>query len=265
MESKKIILCADDFGQTAENSQGIAQLLAQQRISATSCMTNCYQFVRQAPLLQRFLGKADIGLHFNLTHDDSLVTGEKFSGLPMLLLKSYSYLLSRNMLEKELMAQITAFEKALGQLPDYIDGHQHIHQFPMIRDVLVNVYLRCYPKKDAYVRVLNFTPTNSKERILHFLGANALQKLLDQQDIPHNSSFAGIYNLSGMENYRQLFQRFLARSENNGIIMCHAGLASKDRSDPIIAARTNEYRYFLSEDFIRDCAEANAVIAPLRF
>jgi predicted glycoside hydrolase/deacetylase ChbG (UPF0249 family) len=36
---KRIVLCADDFGQSAAISQGILQLVQAGRLSAVSCMT----------------------------------------------------------------------------------------------------------------------------------------------------------------------------------------------------------------------------------
>ena len=36
----------------------------------------------------------------------------------------------------------------LGFAPDFIDGHQHIQQLPIIRDAILDVYLKFFPKKN---------------------------------------------------------------------------------------------------------------------
>ncbi len=42
-------------------------------------------------------------------------------------------------LEVEIARQFSAFQSAFGRAPDYVDGHQHIHVFPQIREALLRV------------------------------------------------------------------------------------------------------------------------------
>ncbi len=261
-----IVLCADDYGQNPEISQAIIHLIDNQRLSATSCMTTSQFWPEQAVYLKPYSEKIDIGLHFNVTEGQALAlvprlaSSGQLPSLSSLLLKSYVGLLSQQEIEQELSAQIEAFQKALGRLPDYIDGHQHVHQFPIIRKALIKVYSHYYPDKQAYVRVLNVKPRTVKEYILRCLGSAKLESMLRKNGIKHNSSFAGIYDLAATHDYRYLFEGFLQRSNNKGLIMCHPGLLSDDKSDLISDARLNEYQYLSSDDFIKDCKQHNMVI-----
>src|SRR6476661_9118413 len=69
---KRIVLCADDYGQALEISQGIIQLIQQKRLSATSCMVNTAVWHECAQWLIPFYQGVDIGLHFNLTRGTAL-------------------------------------------------------------------------------------------------------------------------------------------------------------------------------------------------
>ena len=66
--SRRLTLCADDFGQSRAISHGILQLLENGRLSATSVMSQAPLWPELAPALKALAGQADIGLHCNLTH-----------------------------------------------------------------------------------------------------------------------------------------------------------------------------------------------------
>jgi chitin disaccharide deacetylase len=53
--------------------------------------------------------------------------------------QSFLHLLRREMVESEISSQVQAFIAAFGRLPDFVDGHQHVHLFPQIRDALLSV------------------------------------------------------------------------------------------------------------------------------
>lgn len=267
--TKHIVLCADDYAQAPAISSGILALLELGRLSATSCMVNMPHWTEHAAWLRPYQSKADIGLHFNLTHGEPLSSefknkyGAQFSSLSMLLARSMLRQLDVKIIAAECRAQIQAFKDALGVLPDFIDGHQHIHQFPVIRDAVVQIYNEQLKDKKAYVRLVNPKILsrdyiqNIKKLIIVVSGANALQKLLMQYHIPHNTSFAGIYAFNQAAQYPMHFRRFLQEIQDGGLIMCHPGLASTAEHDPIYISRPLEYKYLASKEFAEDCNAAN--------
>jgi predicted glycoside hydrolase/deacetylase ChbG (UPF0249 family) len=172
-------------------------------------------------------------------------------------------------LKEECLAQIKAFEQEMGFLPEFIDGHQHIHQFPRIREALVAAYKVAYSKSDqrAYVRfVQQIKPISVKslpKLLIIYSSSKAFKKLLDTNHIPHNHAFSGIYPFSESLSYPNWFPKFLTEIQGEGLIMCHPGLdmgEDRDRSDPIAKARTYEYAYLASDQFNIDCKQQSAVL-----
>lgn len=256
---KRIVLCADDYGQALAISQGILALIKQDRLTATSCLVTSPHWVEHAKWLLPFKNKADIGLHFNLTEGQALssvysATYTRFYSVNQLLMLAFLRRLNQAAIEAECHAQIDQFEAAMGCLPDYVDGHQHVHQFPVIRDALLNVYEQRLRQHGAYVRLANEVPDMCpKKLIIYASGAGAMSKQLKKRNIPHNPSFAGIYSFHEAHEYPVYFAEFLQKVGDRGLIMCHPGLETVELDDPIGAARVKEYDYFSGPLFIEEC------------
>lgn len=265
MQKKCIVLCADDYGQALEISQAIIQLLRLKRISATSCIVNSEQWPEAASLLKPFCEAADIGLHLNLTEGRALSKeyeqqyGPCLLSLPQILYLAHLRRLHKAAIEAECYAQLQRFKQELGCLPNYIDGHHHVHQFPVIREIVIKMYCDKLLGQDCYVRLPNLKLQVSdcfwqpKKLILYAAGVGGLSSLLKKNDIPHNQSFAGVYTFLQTNDYRTFFQRFLKEISDQGLIMCHPGLVMPASQDRIAQARYEEYAYFISDNFLIDC------------
>lgn len=256
LPTKHIILCADDFGYTSEVSTAIINLAAKKRLSATSCMTNIEGWHELLPDLMHFREYMDIGLHFNLTEGFFLSSGNKMPSLSRIIFNSYFRQFSQTQIENELAAQIEVFQQHCGFLPDYIDGHQHIQQLPIIRNAIIEIVKRKYPTQKPYLRVssngfLHSMVNSPKALLLYLLGAATFKHLAFNAKIPTTQRFAGIYNLHMASNYPKLFDKWLQELTHQGLLMCHPGLLPKDDSnDPIAKTRFMEYQFFLSDMFV---------------
>lgn len=249
---KHFILCADDYGQNPAISQAIIHLVEKKRLSAVSCMTNFAHWSQHARDLVPYESKVQIGLHFNLTDGPSLSGQIQMNTLGKLLLNCYLRRVDKQAIAAELNAQIDAFVAGMGRLPDFVDGHQHVHQFPVIRDVLLAVYekrlrgqgtyIRCVYDPKAFFRYQ--APAYLKRVIIQLTGARALKRELIKRQIPHNTSFSGIYDFAEGENYALIFPQFMAEIAEGGLIMCHPGLGGEE-GDSIYRARRYEYEYLL--------------------
>jgi chitin disaccharide deacetylase len=257
---KRIILCADDYGQNSAISQAIVALIEKKRLSATSCLTTTSSWEVAAKALKPYINQVDIGLHFNLTYPHTALSGVIF--------RAYLRQLSKQDIRKQLQSQFDAFSAALGKMPDFIDGHQHVLQLPQIRDVICDFYqcsgLRdtgCYLRTTAMHNVFTEVLTDGfwKRCIIQLCGASALQKQLLANKIPHNSSFSGVYKFAHSKYYGHIFPSFLQKIRDNGLIMCHPGFASIE--DCIATARFDEYTYFQSEQFISTLKAQNIVLS----
>lgn len=257
---KRIVLCADDYGQALAISQGIINLVELKRLSAVSCLTTSPHWPEHAEWLKPYVNDIDVGLHFNLT-DGKMP-------LSHLMLKAGLRQLSPEAIYAELNLQIDAFDGAMGCLPRFLDGHQHVHQFPVIRDVVVQVYKERLKQSNAYIRLVKTTfhpgdtMANLKKAVVHSMGVEKFAKLLKEHQIPHNSTFNGMYSFSDANAFGRIFFQMLTMSADGALIMCHPGLDSIDKNDPIAKARFAEYQYFTSRHFLADCAASNLEIAP---
>jgi predicted glycoside hydrolase/deacetylase ChbG (UPF0249 family) len=268
---KRIVLCADDYGQAPAVSDGILALLAAGRLSATSCLVNQPDWPASAAKLIPFDATASLGLHLNLTDGKPLSAlyqqqvGQAFMSLSQLLVRSLLSMLNPKAITAEIHAQLDAFETAMGFLPRFIDGHQHIHHLPVIRRALLDVYQARMPGGGIKLRAVTLKGGGMKgikRAVIHYTGGRSFAARLDALHLPHNTSFEGIYDFANADQYRTYFQQFLQQSADLGLIMCHPGLQSEDTSDPIHHARWLEYQYFISPDFLTDCAAADIAIVP---
>jgi predicted glycoside hydrolase/deacetylase ChbG (UPF0249 family) len=268
--TKRIVLGADDYGQAEAVSRGIIDLILAGRLTATSALTNGPDWPTHARWLLPCRGKAAFGLHLNLTQGTPLspefkaAYGDTFPGLGVLLLRAYAGQLKPAAVEAELAAQLEAFKQAMGFYPAYLDGHQHVHHFPVVRAALKRVYENAQ-LAGFRVRIRSVHRpvrlSDPKACLIEWTGA---KRLLDDwlipDAIPHNSSFEGIYSFNAAPQCRQYFQQFFANIQDGGMIMCHPGRASTDPTDPIASARHHEYAYLMSDDFRFDCEVAGVIL-----
>ena len=259
LTERGIILCADDFGLNSGVSRGILKLVQLDRLSAVSCMVNMTDFNQSAEALSAIKKKIQIGLHFNLTEGYLLSERDRpcFS-LNELLIKSHLGLINPSLIAKEFNAQLDHFIFMMGRMPDFIDGHQHVHQFPKIRQVILSLYEERLRAHEVYIRstypAVTLPQFNLKGNILAVTGGKKLQAELKKLTISHNPFFSGVYDFSDNSDYRFLFRQWLALLPADALIMCHPGEQSTD-SDPIAHTREAELNYFLSDEFLKDCRE----------
>ncbi|HAT1981218.1 ChbG/HpnK family deacetylase [Legionella pneumophila] len=256
---KNIFLCADDFGLNHGITQGILKVARLQRLSAVSCIVNASSFDVHAKYLLALENEVRTGLHFNLTEGYFLSHPDKHCfSLKELLIRSHLGILNSRLISDELNTQLDHFIKVMGKLPDFIDGHQHIHQFPGIRRIIIDMYEQRLKGKSIFIRStypsVNMSGHQAKSKILGITGGKTLSSQLKKTNIPHNPYFAGIYDFSVRTNYRSLFRQWLNNVPTNTLIMCHPGDGDWN-SDVIAAARAMELNYFLSDGFMQDCAE----------
>ena len=267
---KRIVLCADDYGQNRGISSAILTLAVKGRLSAISCMSAATAWPESAQQLRESSADVDMGLHFTLIGEsylDHRAQGEATSTATLGSLIGSAYLrqLDKSKVVTAFERQLDIFREHLGRDPDFIDGHQHIHQLPVVRNALIEVYQKRFTKQRPYIRSLARISANSragiKPQIIKALGARPLQRALSQKGIPHNRDFGGIYDFSPQCNYGTLMRDWLQQTEDGTLFMCHPGMSDgKDGSDPIAAARINEYCYLDSDEFLDDCRSANITL-----
>jgi chitin disaccharide deacetylase len=271
---RRIWLCADDYGISPAVNRGIRELIARGRLNATSVMMVGPAIGRdEIVALNEAVAKSPrcaIGLHATLTAPFQPLTlhfrpleGGWFLPLGKKLRASLLRRLDTEMLRAELSAQIVAFKKAFGRAPDYLDGHQHVHIFPQVRDAFLSAVKEHAP--DAWVRQCGrLLPLAQridapKAMILDTLSAT-FRRRASRRGIVFNPGFSGAYDFTRQADFGALMSGFLAGMPEGGLIMCHPGFVDETLKslDPLTDQREREYAFLASDDFPR-LLEANKV------
>ena len=255
---RRVVLCADDFGQDPSVDAGILELAALGRLGAVSCLSLAPSFAADLPAL--LSQRCDVGLHLSLTEGHGAAPDVP---LPVLLARCWARRVGAAEVESRLGAQLDAFERAASRAPSFVDGHQHVHQFPVVRDALLRVLRRRYGPRLPLVRCT--VPRNHrglKAAAIAALGGRALRRRLLREGLPHNRDFAGVYGLGPGADYPALMRAWLAGVGDGGMIVCHPGRPGS--ADPVAPARVAELRHLASDAFPRDCAAAGVALVRLR-
>lgn len=259
-----IVLCADDYGIAPGVGQAIRHLLSLGRLSATSCMTVSAYWAEEAHALKPFADSADIGLHLTLTDQQALgpmrhlAPDGKLPGLVRLLLLSELRRLDLEEIKAELGRQLDRFEAELGRPPAFLDGHQHVHQLPVVRDAVLALHEERLARHGAYLRYCT-EPMAAILRRGYHVGESLVISALGRRfarraraaGIPGNRRFSGVHDFAGRTPYGRLFAAFLRGIEPGALVMAHPGLsdAALAAADRVTTRREEEYRYFLSDAF----------------
>jgi predicted glycoside hydrolase/deacetylase ChbG (UPF0249 family) len=270
--NRRIWLCADDYGISPGVNRGIRELIARGRLNATSAMVIAPSFNADEIGALLNAGKAAIGLHLTLTAPFKPLTeftslhGGRFLTLANVLAMAIARRLDRAALEREISAQLRAFIDAFGRPPDFVDGHQHVHLFPQVRDAFVHAVAEHAP--NAWVRQcgrVGGQPRKLHDRkglLLDILSVG-LRRKAQRAGLRFNPAFAGTYSFTPDADFPALFPGFLDGLPDGGLVMCHPGFvdAELERLDPLTTTREHELAYLNSEGFAQLLAERDVALA----
>jgi predicted glycoside hydrolase/deacetylase ChbG (UPF0249 family) len=229
-EVVRVGICADDFGLSSAVDDAVLDLARHGRISATSCLVDGPAFALDAPELValRAEGALDVGLHLNLTER----FGEDAPRWPLLQLVSRAYLrgLPAQDVQREIRRQLDRFRDVLGFGPDHVDGHRHVHQFPVVRELLLRELAHSAGAapwvRDSRPRQGSLSKVAGGERCkalaIGVLGAGRLRSALREQGIASNERLLGVYSdRCNADTYMLRLQAWLERARDGDLIMCH--------------------------------------------
>lgn len=273
-----IVLCADDYGIAPGVGQAIRHLLSLGRLSATSCMVVSPYWPAEAEALKPFAERADVGLHLTLTDQRALgpmprtAPGRRLPKLLRLAALAFAGRLARDEIKAELTRQLDAFETAFGRPPAHLDGHQHVHQLPVVRDVVLELYAARLARHGVYLRYCTEPARAILARRVHVGEAFVIDRLARRfarvaraAGIPGNRRFSGVHDFAGRIPYRELFDAFLEAPEPGLLVICHPGIsdAALVAADRVTLAREDEYRYFLSDAFLESLRTHRVAVTRL--
>jgi len=273
---RRIWLCADDYGISPGVNAAIRELIARERINATSVIVAAPHFgsdeAAALDTLNSGKKRSALGLHVTLTGPFKPISGDftplrdgRFLPLNDMLRSAVSRRLQSELLVIEIATQLRAFIDAFGRPPDFLDGHQHVHLFPQVRDAFLRVVAEGAP--DAWVRQCGRARPvrrlhDRKALTLDILSV-AFRRKARQLGIAFNPAFAGTYSFNAKAKFTKIFPRFLSGLPDSGLVMCHPGFVDAELKalDLLTTLREHEFAFFSSEAFPKALADHGVTLA----
>lgn len=265
--ARPIVVNADDYGLNAGVDRAILTLAERGVVTSTSVMTLSPRWTGASRLLAN--APLDRGLHLDLT--------SSFCALPCrlgsLMAAAWTGRLNRAAVRGAIDEQLGRFEAALGAPPDFVDGHQHVHQLPGIRQELVAALDARYGSGATKVRLRSCWSARwrgVKAAIIAAAGSRGLMKLARAHGHACNSDFVGVYDFSLTADLPALWRGWLegaVGAPQRGmplsmpLAMCHVGVDGQPPDDdPIWKARVREFEWLSSPRFCQLCAELGVTL-----
>lgn len=256
-----MIICADDYGLNDPTSEGILDLVASRSVSAVSCMMTGKNISAHMKQILPFRPNIDLGLHLVLTNENCLADNSRRAGLAhsdsaffssfRLYQKIFCGQISPEPILIEFRRQLEIFCELTGALPDFIDGHEHIHQLPVVRQAYIALLNFIKGKAKIYARN-SFMPRSihsyyfMKDWRVSFnafwisLLGQQLKAKLQANDIPTNEHLFGYHNYLDPNGFAESFGFSLSSSaQTNDVFFAHPGFYNpiNQVADPLASAR----------------------------
>jgi predicted glycoside hydrolase/deacetylase ChbG (UPF0249 family) len=268
--SRRIWLCADDYGISPGVNRAICDLIENGRLNATSAMVVGPAIGRDEVNALTAAVKANprcaIGLHVTLTAPFRPLTmhfrpteGGLFLPHTKLLRRGLIGRLDSELVHTEVTVQLSAFVDLFGRLPNFVDGHQHVQLYPGVRAAFLAAVKTGAP--DAWIRQCGRDRSRiqswvqrldqPKALVLDALSAQ-FRKRAARANLPFNPAFAGAYDFSQKPEFGALMRQFLEGMPEAGVVMCHPGFVDDVLIglDPLTVQREREYEFLRGEQLL---------------
>ena len=242
--------------------QAVLELARLGRLSATSCLVDGPLFAEDAWALRQ--SGLSAGLHLNFT--ESYPGMSVAEPLSTLIRKAYLRRLDAVAVRGQVAHQFDRFEDLMGGAPDFVDGHQHVHQLPQIRDALLEEMARRYAGEGPWLRYTRAPMQPGvpwrhrfKAAVIQALGSGALARRAAGRHRMSRRLF-GVYDFQGGgEAYAALLAHWLDQMRDGDLLMCHPA-SHIINEDPLGAQRVAEFRVLAAPETGRRLA--SLALAP---
>jgi predicted glycoside hydrolase/deacetylase ChbG (UPF0249 family) len=249
-----LIVHADDFGETAEITDGICQSIEAGVVTSTSIVANMpatqYALQRFRSLAER----ASFGVHLNLCEGRPLTTGPslvgpdgEFHGKLALIERAVLGKLSLRELEAEIVAQIGLVRDS-GVTISHVDGHKHLHQLPLVSVIVAKVLPRFDITRVRLMRTGSLTTSRKFATALRELAAWRAARVFGRAGLRSPARAVDLTQIlpGGRPN-----RSSAALTDPHGLVelCCHPALAADADGKPSSHRRPEELEYLLSDHF----------------
>ena len=262
---RRIWLCADDYGISPAVNLAVRDLVVRGRLNATSVIvvapSSTRSEARALAVLNSTTPRVVLGLHVTLTapfrpSSRGFVPLREGAFMPLSAVVRHAFLcrFDHDALTREITSQLNDFTGLFGRLPDFIDGHQHVHLLPQVSDAVLRVAREGAP--NAWLRQCGRASppfagiADAKGFFLDML-SRSFQRRAEAAGLRTNAAFAGTYAFRDDADFQALFPSFLHRLPDRSVVMCHPGFVDTElqRLDPVTTLREREHAFFAGEAF----------------
>jgi chitin disaccharide deacetylase len=153
------------------------------------------------------------------------------------------------------MEQLAVFADLFGRAPDFVDGHQHVQLFPVVRTAFVAAVKQAAP--DAWIRQCGRDQPwtqrlgSPKALVLDVLSTQ-FRKRAAHARLAFNPAFAGAYDFTQQPDFGALMRQFVQGMPEGGVVMCHPGFVDDVLTslDPLTVQREHEYEFLKGDQFL---------------
>lgn len=237
----KLIVNADDFGWNKNINTGIIESHKKGIVSSTTILANFPGFDDAIKRLPKTLG---LGIHLNLTCGKPLTNGKTIQ-------KNNSF--SNNIFQKATLRKLNfedvkeefsmQIQKVLdcGLKPTHLDGHRHVHVFPVVRNAFVEIAkefkidkarLPLEPGND-------FTVAGAKNILVRNM-AIPTRRLFTKNKIKFPEKFFGICHTGKLTP--SVLAKEIKKDYSTKEIMCHPGYNEDEMNNFLSNLREQEMK-----------------------
>ena len=267
--TRRLAICVDDYGSAPGIAAAVESLVRRGRVQAVSCLVTAAGWPRDARRLAGLGAGVEAGLHLDLTEGPARTEAlarawPRPPSLPRLLAWAHLRRLPLAALRAEVAAQLDAFIAATDAPPRFVDGHQHVHHLPGVRDLVLEAIEGLQPRPAVRNTGRILGPGHAfKRAVIGASGGQDLRVELERRGLAHNAALTGVYGFD--DDYGKLVRGWLGSVPGDGaLLFCHPAAASGVApGDPLGAARPRELAYLLGDDFGCDLEAAGVTLGSV--
>ncbi|WP_228892644.1 ChbG/HpnK family deacetylase [Pseudoduganella aquatica] len=248
---RRLIINADDIGMHPAIDQGVAALAEQGVVTSASIMALGRPDRDALATLRRY--GVNLGLHLDFTSAMAHARYGHRRGVGATIAATWARRMPPQQARTVVLGQLHRFGELTGAMPAFIDGHEHVHQFPVIREALMEVLAAGGGHAAVFLR--DTRPRRwrgAKAALIGALGAAELARQARRLGLRSNGDFLGVYDLSGQADLPALWRGWLASIAPAGALaMCHPAAAHP----ALEQFRRREFRFLGSTQFADMLAE----------
>jgi predicted glycoside hydrolase/deacetylase ChbG (UPF0249 family) len=258
----RVIVHADDFGETLEITRGICTAIEAGAVTSTTIMASMPGTEDALTRVPRLADRASFGVHLNFCEGRPMTKGAtlvnvrgEFYHKRALFLRAVSGALSAADVEAEVTAQLARVRDA-GVRISHVDGHKHLHQLPVVAAAVARVLPRFGIERVRLTRLRSLEAVRFPATVVRELLALRAAKVFGRAGLRYPWRVFDLQRVMQLGGEPDVGSA-LCESRGPVELFCHPGTAQADIEKPGSCARNAELQFLLSARFRELVARSN--------